>query len=648
MLNTDASVGRAPGEERLARARAREAHRAGLVLAAAVGVLLLGIAASVDFPRAGLGFKGDEATYYMLGHSLARDRDFAYERKDLARVWEEYHAPEGVFLKRGKDVNFAVDRSFPYVHWRKTDDAVRTRLYFGKSYIYPLMAAPFVWAFGTSGFLVFHALLLTLSLWLSYLWLSARGSEPRAAAAFAFVFLLASVTPVYFVWLTPEIFNFTVVLGAMFLWSYKEVARATYRIMGGASSDYLAAVLVGIVTFSKPTHAPLIAPLVLLAVSRRQWRRAFGIAIVFAAVTAGLYGLNAAITGEFNYQGGYRKTFYSSIGFPFANGRETFESIGNVHGRSDVLVDTIANRDTLHVFLKNIGYFVFGRYSGLVPYFFPGMLALGFFLARRRYRLTWQWLLVGTLAIETFALLFITPYTWAGGGGPIGNRYYLSFYPLFLFLMPPVMSVAPALVALTVGALFTAKLVFNPFWSSFNPAEHPKSGPLRLLPIELSMLNDLPFAANPDRTKRQLAAGVLSYFPDDNAYTPEGDSFWLRGGRRADVILRAPLRDLGEGRWLGEQMARLHVKLENGIRLNEITIETGGEEQAVQLKAGEERTLTFAMPPGFPYRPYETPTSYVYVVSFRTTDGFVPFLETPPSNDARFLGARVTLTPEFR
>jgi len=54
------------------------------------------------------------------------------------------------------------------------------------------------------------------------------------------------------------------------------------------------------------------------------------------------------------------------------------------------------------------------------------------------------------------------------------------------------------------------------------------------------------------------------------------------------------------------------------------------------------------MPAGLPYRPYDTPTSYVYVVRFCTTDGFAPFLETPPSQDARFLGAMMTVTPEFR
>ncbi len=50
---------------------------------------------TVDFPKAAHGFKGDEATYYSLAHSLARDFDFTFERKDLIRVWEEFPGPKG-------------------------------------------------------------------------------------------------------------------------------------------------------------------------------------------------------------------------------------------------------------------------------------------------------------------------------------------------------------------------------------------------------------------------------------------------------------------------------------------------------------------------------------------------------------------------
>ena len=118
----------------------------GIIASALVGILLLAFAVSVDFPKAnGNRFKGDESTYYMLGHSLARDFDFQYERKDLIRVWEEFSGPEGVFLKTGKDVEIRGSSSFPFFRWLKREDPEReTRLYFSKSYIYPLIAAPFI------------------------------------------------------------------------------------------------------------------------------------------------------------------------------------------------------------------------------------------------------------------------------------------------------------------------------------------------------------------------------------------------------------------------------------------------------------------------------------------------------------------------
>ena len=125
-------------------------------------------------------------------------------------MWEEFGAgPDGIFLKRGKVSRLRRSDRFPYVRRVKLEDPVRTRLYYAKSFIYPLVAAPFVFLFGTHGFLMLHALLLSLDLFIAYAFLSARGSPPRAALAYAFAFLAASVVPVYFVWLTPELFNET-------------------------------------------------------------------------------------------------------------------------------------------------------------------------------------------------------------------------------------------------------------------------------------------------------------------------------------------------------------------------------------------------------------------------------------------------------
>jgi hypothetical protein len=48
------------------------------------------------------GFQSDESSYYTLGHSLARDGDFAFDRGDLARSTRVPDRPEGIFSK-GQD-----------------------------------------------------------------------------------------------------------------------------------------------------------------------------------------------------------------------------------------------------------------------------------------------------------------------------------------------------------------------------------------------------------------------------------------------------------------------------------------------------------------------------------------------------------------
>jgi len=620
----------------------------GAIAAIGLGLLLLACALSIDVPKASLGFKGDEATYYSLAHSLARDGDFRFERKDLVRVWEEYSGgPEGIFLKRGKKIRLHRSDRFPYVRWDKLEDPVRTRLYYSKSFIYPLAAAPFVFVFGTNGFLVLHALLLSLDLLVAYTFLAARGSTPRAALAYAVAFLAASVVPVYFVWLTPELFNVSLALWAMFLWCYKEVTPAS-GFLGSAASDYLAAALVGVLTFSKPPHAILMAPIGTLLVLRGQWRRALVTGVVCAAVAGGLFVANAAITGEFNYQGGDRKTFYGRDGFPFANERETFENIGPVRGRESIMVGhVLVNPHTGTVFVSNVVYFLVGRFCGLLPYFFPGVLSAVLFLSRKRR--PWQWLTAATVVAAALVLIVLTPFTYSGGGGPVGNRYFLSFYPLFLFLTPPLAGMGAAAAALGVGALFTAKILLNPFYASFHPGEHAKAGPLRWLPIELTLLNDLPMAADPDRMKRPLGGSppVLAYFADDNAFNPEGDTFWVRGKSRADVILRAPVVEIGEGRFVSKAIVKLTVEVENGADPATVTISTGAETRTLQMKSAEKARVDLAVTNGLPYTRDENPTSYLYPVSIRAGAGFVPFLDAPPSSDSRFLGARVRLVPEY-
>jgi hypothetical protein len=170
--------------------------RLGLVLAAAVLCVYGGLALSVNFPKAAYGFQSDEATYYMMGLSLVHDGDLTYRKADLIRVWREFPAgPAGVFLKKGRTLS-------------GNPDPDPNRLFYAKSFIYPVFAAPFIALFGTNGFLVLNAVLIALVVLCSYLFLHAR-SGPWSSAILAAAFVFGSVVPVYFVWIMPEVFNFS-------------------------------------------------------------------------------------------------------------------------------------------------------------------------------------------------------------------------------------------------------------------------------------------------------------------------------------------------------------------------------------------------------------------------------------------------------
>ncbi len=634
----------------------------GAVATLILGLLLLGFALSVRFPVVAFGFQSDEATYYSLGHSLAKDWDMQFQRKDLVRVWKEFPSgPEGIFLKRGRSVRLEAQGRPPFVRWVKGPDPRADRLYYGKSFIYPLCAAPFIALAGTNGFLVLHALLLTACFGAIYAFVRARTSA-AAALAYAVVFLFASAAPVYFVWLTPELFNFALVLLGLFFWAYKEVApdavpTGTWldrwaALLRSPWSDVIACVLLGTATFSKPLNVFAAAPVLWLALLRRQWLRVALVSVAFVAAAGGLFLANGISSGDMNYQGGGpdRSTFYGR--FPFQTPESTFDNTGEVRATDGLLTDVIFNRDALTTVLAhNVGYFLVGRHTGLVPYFFPGVLTVALFLfASRRRREPFQWLVLLALAVASVAILIYMPFTYSGGGGPIGNRYFLGYYALFAFLVPTAITVRTAVAAAAVGGLFTAQLIANPFYSSYRPETHAKYGLFRLLPIELSLVNDMPVNVTPSRAKQPLAGTppVLAYFLDDNAYSREGEWFWVRGESRADLILRAPARPHADGAFTSLALTALDIDVATGAAPAVVSIDTGAERVRVAPGANGSQTVRVPMPAGFPYKAVPgQPLNRVYAMSIGASEGFVPIFDEG-GRDARFLGARIRITPIYR
>ena len=607
--------------------------RPGLLAAAVVLLVYAGFALSVDFPRAAYGFQSDEATYYMMAHSLARDGDLEYRREDLMRVWREFPSgPSGVFLKQGRTVGIRLNAAFPFVHLRSGPDPDDHRLYYGKSFMYPLVAAPFVWAFGTSGFLLFHALLLAAGVFAAYLFLAAR-SPAGIAMVVALGYMFASVAPGYVVWTTPELFNLVTVLLGYFCWLYKEVAPPGLprglRWLASSRSDVAAVVLLAAATFSKPTNGLLILPVVAVLGFRGRWPRAVVLGAAFGLLVGGLFAANLAVTGDWNFQGGARNTYYGA--FPFQTDTMGFE-VGMDRATNEVLTGVVFDPQVFWPRLGwNLVYFVVGRHSGMLPYLFPGLFALALFLWPRTGRLSWQWAVLAVAVAEILLIVVWIPYNYFGGGGVLGNRYFMNVYGLFLFLLPPLSSSLLALVPWAVGALFTAQIVLNPFYASFNPAEAAKAGPLRWLPVEMTLINTLPINTRLDRVRVLFGAGprFQIYFLDDNAYPREGERFWLRGDSRADLIVKT-----------ADVARRLRFTVTGGRVPATVTLQADGQSVSKRLAPGEVAALEIPLSHGFAYQ-----GTRAWSVTATVAGGFVPLFEDPASRDARYLG--VLVKPEL-
>lgn len=600
--------------------------------------ILLAAALSLDLPRVAYGVKSDEATYVAMTLSAAYDGNLSYERRDLDRFWGLYHqGPEGIFLKRGKHLRFALSSEFPFVQSIKRDDDQRDRLYFAKSMSYAVVAAPFVRLFGLNGFYVLHVLLLGVMVWCGYRFLAAT-SEQAAALGFSLAFVGASITPLYGIFMMPDLFNAALVFVAYFLWLYKEVAIPKPAWLRGHGSDLVAAVLLAVATYSKPTNVPLIAPLGLLMLYRRQWRAAVATGLVFGIATAAFFGWNAAVTGEFNYQGGDRKTFYGS--FPFETGRDVWAEKVDLVTTNDADTGNVLEASGLTSrVLHNVEYFVAGRHFGFVPYFFPGVVALlALALSPKRFEFWRMVIVLGGVAAITLLLLFL-PYSWSGGGGPPGNRYFLSIYPVLLFIVPQVRN-WQVMVAFAGGALFTAKVLMNPFVSAKNTWELSEHGFQRMLPVEVTMANDLPLMlAQPPRGRvlyRNKEEAFL-YFLDGNAFPPEpvgtrpdGSTIfgmWVTADGRADVIVRTDF-----------SYRAVEFEADSPIA-TELRVSLGGPATTVRLEPG--KTATFTVPADVTggWRDYSS------VMQAQTSAGFVPRLNDPKSTDGRHLGANLRFTP---
>jgi len=196
-------------------------------------------------------------------------------------------------------------------------------------------------------------------------------------------------------------------------------------------------------------------------------------------------------------------------------------------------------------------------------------------------------------------------------------------------------SSAAAFAQWAIGSLFVAPMVLNPFVASFHSEDNAKTGPLRLLPVELTLINDLPVNNDPERRRiwfgdtGQGDPGFLVYLLDDNTYGRDAEkSFWTRGRARAEFIIKTdrPIR-------------RATFTLTAGPVDTDVRLTIGRRRQDTHLTAGETRDIVFSMPPGVPYE--KEVQALAWIASVSSSSGFTPIFFDPGSSDRRYLGVRV-------
>jgi len=349
---------------------------------------------------------------------------------------------------------------------------------------------------------------------------------------------------------------------------------------------------------------------------------------VAVVTAASLFGINALHTGEFNYQGGDRKTFYAR--FPFDGSSQNAWDAAKEMSTNDSDTQNVFS-DFRNRFAHNVEYFLIGRHFGFVPYFFPGVVAVALWLVSAERSRPWRGFTFAAVVASAVALLVYAPFTWSGGGGPPGNRYFMSVYAALFFLTPPLASAAPAVLAWLGGALFTAKMLVSPFAAARLPNQTTERGFARRLPVEVTMANDLPVMLEGLRA-HSWYNDVLLYFLDEHSYYPERidaegrQGIWIAGDGRADILMRCE--------W---QIDHLHMTAYSPIR-TVFTVSAGSSEFTVPLEPG--KLATFDLPTSGVH----DLRSYAYLLRARSTEGFTPRLFEPGSDDNRNLGVRMQFT----
>ncbi len=573
------------------------ASRPAVVTLAALSLFLLAVPLTIGKPGQPATLKADEPAYYLMALSLARDLDLSYEPADGDRLLEEFP-----FTSTGNLILM-------------TSDGWQT-VHYGKPLAYPLFGAPFAALWGANGLLFFNMALFVAMLWLAAMFLARRAS-PAVAAAFACGLLLLSACSRYVFWLQPEVFNMFGVFGALY-WGFENRRRAWWLTA-------LSGVLLALPAYNKPMFAAIALPLAGAFLLRRQWRTAALWIAGFAATLALLSAMSLGWTGQLlPYLGSDVRAAVRVCepgGWPaeIVEARRVAEGQAPTTGEAAAAV-TIPESPTGNTFswlfriprqsfgevVENAGYFLVGRHAGLLPYHPFAALAFGLFLfSGRRDRDRWL-LVLGLAAVAVYFLLFIG-WNWQGGGGFIGNRYFVSVMPAFLFLVPGRIPPWTLPAGGLAAGLFTGAMVLAPFGVTV-PAPtlqaHTRNAPLRYLPFEFSLRNV------PGYERRSIAG--MRILGRADRVLERGGAWWVAARGPSELFLESRHRYDSLTLFVTSPVAPNRVRLK---------LDGGPAADLDFAEAGRRQRVTLRSPKPHKVRRRDGHRSYVHRLRIETTRG---------------------------
>jgi len=551
------------------------------------------------------GFFSDGGAYFPIISSLAYDFDLEYTRQDYLRVKERFdEGPMGLFLKK----------------------VPNGKLYYAKSFAYPLLAAPFFRLFDVNGLLLLNGLMIFLSIYMSFLLLRQYHSQKKSFQ-FSLIFLLASVMPIYIWWVQADLFNFFMMFAGLFFFFYK---------FKNSRWVYLSALFFSLAAFSKLPNVVAIGVIYLILLYRKEWKKFIISGFIFLLVFSGLAGFYFSQTGEtLNYKmfmGGERQPFLMK--YPFEKPEYTFESNKSLPKMS---ADNFWERFYIspRILVMNSFYYFFGRFTGMFIYYFSAFFVLILFIFQRKSREDWF-----VLAAIIFSILFyliVTSGNYFGGGGSVGNRYFLSIFPLFFFLGHKNRIFKFSLLPVFAALIFLSGTFLDGHHHSATARLTGISFPQNLFPPEKTQYQPLPTNEDPRAFGKIVGRGENKYwlyFLNDNFNKLEGDQFWTDGTKKMEVFLVSQKR-----------VKKFEILLENnrGKNIdwkskNKVWIKLEHHKKVFLMKADTNHKINFKNISGLKIK-----NKYIYYFQIKCSEYYCPFFEDPGNDDRRKLGVRIQI-----